>query len=99
MAGVSTTTFAGDKMGKYWTKKEISLVAPLFKDWQIDTSNAPVDGTWFLGRITDTNLARAVMWDETCGSYRDAQGRKVNICQWISFADFGQIRSCVWRGM
>lgn len=84
-------------MGKYWKPKEEGpFVAPLFKDWQTDISLAPSEG-WFMGRLTGTNRARAVRLDGE--DFVDSQGKPVQICQWISMADFGQIRSCVWRGL
>lgn len=66
-----------------------------FKNWQTDISNVPDDGTWFLGRITGTNIHKAVQWKD--GAFRVTGGEAVSICQWITFADFADLRSCVWR--
>lgn len=72
--------------------------SPLFKNWRIDISDAPRDGTLFMGRITGTNRAVACAFQD--GHWINmATNRKeiIEICQWISFTDFADIRSCVWR--
>lgn len=66
-----------------------------FKHWQTATS-APTDGSLFLGRLSNTNRAIAVRMDGE--DWVDASGKPVQIEQWISFADYGNIRQCVWRG-
>lgn len=68
---------------------------PLFKRWALADS-APKDGTLFMGRITGTNRAVAIKWQDDLG-FVDGLDHLVSICQWISFTDFADIRACVWR--
>lgn len=66
-----------------------------FKRWQTDMSLAPSDGTIFMGRLTGTNKARAVRLNGE--DFVDMTGKPVLLCQWISFTDFADIRTCAWR--
>lgn len=92
-------------MSKYWKPTMTPNYSPLFKRWQPDVSNVPRDGSFFLGRMTGTNQARAVRWLEDTTSeelgvatgFYDSFGKQLDICQWISFTDFADIRTCVWR--
>lgn len=84
-------------MGKYWRKTVTGDYSPMFKKWQTDISLAPHDGKIFMGRIKGTNKSRAVHWNGF--KWIDPQGCELEICQWISFTDFADIRSCVWRAM
>lgn len=69
----------------------------LFKRWRPDISDAPKDGSIFMGRQTGTNRAFAVKWYEPDKSFVSGEYGPVSICQWISFSDFADIQSCVWR--
>lgn len=82
-------------MSKYWKRTMLPDYSSLFKNWQTDISVAPHDGTFFMGRITGSNRSRAVRW--TDGVWKDNQGCVLEICQWISFIDFADLRSCAWR--
>lgn len=84
-------------MGKYWKKTMTPDYSKLFTKWQTDISNAPHD-VWIMGRLIASNKARAVRWDIETNGFADAFGYPVEICQWISFTDFADIRSCVWNG-
>lgn len=68
----------------------------LFKNW-LPKETAPKDGRLFLGRLTGTNRAMVVGWVEDRQSFMNTSEGSVDICQWISFTDFADIRSCVWR--
>lgn len=73
--------------------------SPMFKKWyNVSLNPAPTDGTLFMGRITGTNKAMAVKYDGETQQFFQAQQpyHPVDICQWISFTDFADIRSCVW---
>lgn len=75
----------------------------LFKNWQIDISAAPHDGTIIMGRITGSNRSKAVRWKDADsegngGGWQTCDGEGlVSICQWITFTEFADIRACVWR--
>lgn len=76
----------------------------LFKNWHVGIADAPTDGTIFMGRIKGTNRGIAVKFDTlqnyfVIASYENAKGPAVEICQWISFIDFADIRACAWRGV
>lgn len=73
--------------------------SPMFKRWRTDVSNAPIDGKWFMGRITGTNRAKAVQYDGETNRWMTRDEGAVDICQWITFFDYADIRSCVWRQM
>jgi hypothetical protein len=85
-----------DIVSKYWTPTMTPDYSVLFKKWQTDTSNAPHDGTIFMGRLTGTNRAIAVKFDGA--NFISMDQKPVEICQWISFTDFADIRQCVWKG-
>lgn len=77
--------------------------SPLFKNWQTDMSLAPKDGSSFMGRQKGTNKAFAVHWGcETqkwyhSGPFSAGNSNPVELCQWITFSDFADIRTCAWR--
>lgn len=55
-----------------------------------------------MGRERGTNTAFAVCFGQDGKFYRTGRGpstvnNPVDICQWISFADFADIRECIWR--
>lgn len=69
----------------------------MFKRWSADINSAPIDGSIFMGRITGSNRAVAVKFGAAGFIMAQPPYDSVNICQWISFTDFADIRSCVWR--
>lgn len=68
----------------------------MFKRW-LPSETAPKDGRLIMGRLSGTNKAMAVGWVEDKQSFMNISEGAVDICQWISFTDFADIRSCVWR--
>lgn len=85
-------------MSKYWEGPEMTPnFSRPFKNWQTDISGVPDDGSYFLGRITGTNIHKAVHWLD--GAFRTPDGTAVSICQWITFSDFADLRACAWRQM
>lgn len=83
-------------MSKYWRKTVTGDYSRMFRRWRTDIENAP-KGVWFMGRITGTNRARAVR--QEADKLVDTFGDEMSICQWITFTDYADIRSCVWRQM
>lgn len=71
----------------------------MFKRWKPNITDAPKNGTWFMGRISNSNRAKAVKYEGETQRWITRDEGAVNICQWISFTDFADIRSCVWRSM
>lgn len=69
----------------------------MFKNWHSDLSSAPKNGTLFMGRITGTNKAKVVWYEGETSRWMTHDQGSVDICQWISFTDFADIRSCAWR--
>lgn len=71
----------------------------MFKRWRSDVENAPHDGSIIMGRLTGTNKSMAVHWGCETQRWYKCQGDStpIDICQWISFTDFADIRSCAWR--
>lgn len=88
----------GKIMGKYWKATMTPDYSRPFPKWHPATS-APRDGSSFMGRLTGTNRAKAVRYDEAgvqfVGTY---DGKPVDICQWYSFKEYGETRFCVWNG-
>lgn len=68
----------------------------LFKNWQTDISLAPRDGSYFMGRQRGTSKSGAVCWCHDQNAFINTFKQPVDICQWISFTDFAEIRACVW---
>lgn len=72
---------------------------PPFKNpiWK-DAGSAPKDGSFFLGRIKGTSRATSVSWSTSCNSFVANPYGPVEIEQWCTFEEFGQVRQCVWNG-
>jgi len=81
---------------KYWRKTVTASYSLMFKRWHL-ADTAPKDGSLFMGRITGTNRSVAVSYDGATNTFYQAGKGQVDICQWISFADFADIRACAWR--
>ena len=58
----------------------------------------PKDGSFFLARIKGTSRATSVSWSEACQAWIANPYGPVEIDQWTTFAEFGQVRQCVWNG-
>lgn len=84
-------------MSKYWRKTKMADYSALFKGWRTDIANAPMDGTWFMGRITGTNRAKAICYNDETQRWMTKDEGAVSICQWLTFYDYADIRACAWR--
>ena len=84
-------------MSKYW-RKTVEAEYRLWKNWQTDMSLAPKDRT-FMGRLAKSNRSFAVKWTDAGFIDMRDPSRTVELCQWIEWADFAEIRNCVWRGV
>lgn len=73
---------------------------PLDK-WHNMDQTPPQDGTTFPGRICGTNRVIAVAYDGPDNVYRAMRhGRleeSIIIDQWLTWAELGEIQSCLWK--
>jgi hypothetical protein len=95
---ITTSVVAAPRPKKpsvYW-EKTLMPEYTLWSRWQSDISLAPRDETIFMGTQRGTNKAFAVKFN---GEHfvRPGETKAVDICQWISFTDYADIRHCVWN--
>lgn len=67
----------------------------LWDNWHND--EPPKDGKFFMGRVTRSR-SMAVRWDAKCDHFLSAENKIVIVIQWLTFAEYGGILSCLWKG-